>query len=195
MSLSPWGWKGLRTWRDFSLGKTREQTRHLIPLGELEPSRMRWLITSALGRPLFPESPVLLGLLLLPLRPEFPLLSGVLGQAKSRTFSLQIDVTEGLLLQTGLPGLNVELGGVGGKKPPTRVGVFIKLGSNIIHSHYDRNDTQRLNEFNSKKLEIIKNIKRKKKRFGFFSFWRQYFKEFSSLDTFLSSLSRTNQGR
>ena len=44
------------TCKDFSLGKTRLQIRHFIPLGELDPSKMRWVITSALGRPRFPES-------------------------------------------------------------------------------------------------------------------------------------------
>ena len=44
------------TCKDFSLGKTRLQIRHFIPLGELDPSKIRCVITSARGLPRFPES-------------------------------------------------------------------------------------------------------------------------------------------
>ena len=45
------------TCRDFSRGNTLPQTLHLMPLGELEPWWIRWLIRSALGRPRLQLSP------------------------------------------------------------------------------------------------------------------------------------------
>ena len=51
------------TCRDFSRGNTRLHTRHFMPLGELDPSKIKCEITSARGRPLLPESWVELFLL------------------------------------------------------------------------------------------------------------------------------------
>jgi hypothetical protein len=45
-------WVRRWAWRDFSLGNTLLQKRHLIALGDVEPSTIKLVIASALGLPL-----------------------------------------------------------------------------------------------------------------------------------------------